>query len=124
MEPSQKAAGLLAAAEAFLARGASIQYDQLSMDRLLRVTPRHSRCASPEEATAQHRLFLDCARFVHSVYFTAFGQELEADVSAGRPYDCCAVRLDTAAARLGEVTGLSSPAEVLDRVFAQFCIGK
>ncbi|WP_300906714.1 tRNA uridine-5-carboxymethylaminomethyl(34) synthesis GTPase MnmE [uncultured Desulfovibrio sp.] len=51
-------------------------------------------------------------------------EELEADVSAGRPYDCCAVRLDTAAARLGEVTGLSSPAEVLDRVFAQFCIGK
>ena len=36
MEPSQKAAGLLAAAEAFLARGASIQYDQLSMDRLFR----------------------------------------------------------------------------------------
>ena len=51
-------------------------------------------------------------------------EELEADVRAGRSYDCCAVRLDTAAARLGEVTGLSSPAEVLDRVFAQFCIGK
>ena len=51
-------------------------------------------------------------------------EALEADVRAGQPYDCCAVRLDTAAAHLGEVTGLSSPAEVLDRVFAQFCIGK
>ena len=51
-------------------------------------------------------------------------EELKADIRAGRPYDCCSVRLDTAAARLGEVTGLSSPAEVLDRVFAQFCIGK
>ena len=45
-------------------------------------------------------------------------EALEADVRAGQPYDCCAVRLDTAAAHLGEVTGLSSPAEVLDRVFA------
>ncbi|MDO5483394.1 MAG: 50S ribosome-binding GTPase, partial [Desulfovibrionaceae bacterium] len=54
-------------------------------------------------------------------------EELEAlltDLNAGQPYDCCTVRLDTAAARLGEVTGLASPAEVLDSVFAQFCIGK
>lgn len=51
-------------------------------------------------------------------------EALLADIRAGRPYDCCAVRLDTAAAHLGEVTGLCSPAEVLDRVFAQFCIGK
>lgn len=53
--------------------------------------------------------------------------ELEAlavDVRAGQPYDCCAVRLEAAAALLGEVTGLFSPAEVLDRVFARFCIGK
>ena len=49
---------------------------------------------------------------------------LQADIRAGQPHDCCAVRLDMAAARLGEVTGLDSPAEVLERVFAQFCIGK
>ena len=49
---------------------------------------------------------------------------LREDVDAGRSYDCCAVRLDVAAAHLAEVTGLSSPAEVLDRVFSQFCIGK
>ena len=49
---------------------------------------------------------------------------LRADVVAGQPYDCCAVRLDMAAAHLGEVTGLSSPAEVLNSIFAQFCIGK
>ena len=49
---------------------------------------------------------------------------LRADVVAGQPYDCCAVRLDMAAAYLGEVTGLSSPAEVLNSIFAQFCIGK
>lgn len=123
MEPSQKAAGLLAAAEAFLARGASIQYDQLSMDRLLRVTPRHSRCASPEEATAQHRLFLDCARFVHSVYFTAFGQELEADVTWNmlelvkpRVYDCCPTHRETLGDRARireEVLSLLRPGDAL-----------
>ena len=49
---------------------------------------------------------------------------LQEDIRTGQPYDCCTVRLDMAAARLGEVTGLDSPAEVLERVFAQFCIGK
>ena len=47
-----------------------------------------------------------------------------ADIASGRPYDCCSVRLDAAAALLGEVTGLDSPEEVLNRVFSSFCIGK
>ncbi|WP_297670925.1 tRNA uridine-5-carboxymethylaminomethyl(34) synthesis GTPase MnmE [uncultured Desulfovibrio sp.] len=51
-------------------------------------------------------------------------EALRADVLAGQPYDCCAVRLDMAAAHLGEVIGLSSPAEMLNSIFAQFCIGK
>ncbi|GHU94841.1 tRNA modification GTPase MnmE [Deltaproteobacteria bacterium] len=51
-------------------------------------------------------------------------QALKTDILAGQPYDCCAVRLDTAATRLGDVTGVASPAEVLNRVFSQFCIGK
>lgn len=80
-EMQQKIAALMAVAEAFFSRGENIQYDQLSMDRILRVTPRNRRYASPEEATAQHRLFLDCARFVHSVYHTVFGCNLEADVT-------------------------------------------
>ena len=49
---------------------------------------------------------------------------LRADIAAGSPYDCCSVRLDAAAALLGEVTGLDSPEEVLNRVFSSFCIGK
>lgn len=77
----QKTAALMAAAHAYLARGSCIQYDQLSMDRLLRVTPRHNRFASPEEATCQHTLFLDCSSFVNAVYYTTFGCELEADVT-------------------------------------------
>lgn len=51
-------------------------------------------------------------------------EELEADIASGQTYDCCAVRLDAAAALLGEVTGRSSPTEILNQVFAAFCIGK
>ena len=51
-------------------------------------------------------------------------EALLADIAAGSPYDCCSVRLDAAAALLGEVTGLDSPEEVLNRVFSSFCIGK
>lgn len=49
---------------------------------------------------------------------------LAADIGAGQPHDCCLARLDTAAAALGEVTGAGTAAEVLDRVFEHFCIGK
>ncbi len=46
------------------------------------------------------------------------------DVRCGVPYDLCAVRLETAAAALGEVIGLDAPDEVLNRIFESFCIGK
>lgn len=49
---------------------------------------------------------------------------LEQDLAAGQPHDCCAARLDTAAASLGEVMGLGTASDILDRVFARFCIGK
>ena len=51
-------------------------------------------------------------------------QALYDDIGEGMPFDVCAVRLDTVATILGEVTGLTTPADVLDKVFGQFCIGK
>ncbi|MDR2819722.1 MAG: tRNA uridine-5-carboxymethylaminomethyl(34) synthesis GTPase MnmE [Desulfovibrio sp.] len=51
-------------------------------------------------------------------------ENLAADIQSGQPYDCCATRLDAAAAHLGEVTGISCPAQMLDSIFSQFCIGK
>ena len=70
--------------------------------------------------------------FVDEPFFQGLGppswktklDALLADIAAGSPYDCCSVRLDAAAALLGEVTGLDSPEEVLNRVFSSFCIGK
>lgn len=49
---------------------------------------------------------------------------LGADIENGLPYDVCAVRLDAAAALLGGIVGIDTPAQVLDRVFSTFCIGK
>lgn len=49
---------------------------------------------------------------------------LAADARAGVPYDLCAVRLEGAVAALAEITGLDTPDEVLNRIFASFCIGK
>ena len=51
-------------------------------------------------------------------------EALEQDILAGVPYDLCAVRLEGAASALAEITGLDTPEEVLNRIFASFCIGK
>jgi tRNA modification GTPase len=51
-------------------------------------------------------------------------EALRVDVEAAVPWDVCAVRLDGVAAALEDVTGISTPDEVLDRIFASFCIGK
>ena len=51
MTQQEKTDALLAVAKAFYDRGPCVQYDQLSMDRLLRVTPRRRRMAAPEDAT-------------------------------------------------------------------------
>ena len=48
---------------AFYRQGTQIYYDQRYRDEL----------GSPEEATAQRRLFLDCSSFVNAVYREAFG---------------------------------------------------
>jgi tRNA modification GTPase TrmE len=53
--------------------------------------------------------------------------ELEAlcdDVAAMVPWDLCAVRLDALAGALEEVTGTSTPDDILNSIFASFCIGK
>lgn len=55
------------------------------------------------------------------------GEELDLlldDLAAGLPYDILSVRLDTACAVLGEITGEISSEDVLNAVFEGFCIGK
>ncbi len=76
-----KLEALRAVAKAFYDRGGWVQYDQLSMDRVWRVTPRRQKFAQPEEATAQHTLFLDCSSFVFAVFYQAFGYCLGADLT-------------------------------------------
>ena len=81
MSVDVKTQALLATAKAYYDRGTAIQYDQLSMDRLLRVTPRRRLGAAPEEATRQHTLYLDCSSFVWSVFYHAFGHRMEGDLT-------------------------------------------
>lgn len=49
---------------------------------------------------------------------------LKQDLHAGIPCDVCAVTLESAARALGDVVGLDTPDDVLNRIFASFCIGK
>ena len=49
---------------------------------------------------------------------------LQDDLGAGLPYDILSVRLDTACALLGEITGEITSEDVLNAVFEGFCIGK
>lgn len=54
-------------------------------------------------------------------------KDLQGAVSAiqqGLPLDTVAIDLRQALERLGEITGLNASEEVIDRVFANFCVGK
>jgi tRNA modification GTPase len=49
---------------------------------------------------------------------------LSEEYARGLPADLLSVRLDAAAALLGEVMGLAGTEELLDAVFSNFCLGK
>ena len=50
--------------------------------------------------------------------------ELVADIGGNLPYDILGVRLETAGALLADITGETTPDDVLNAVFDRFCIGK
>ncbi|WP_147822142.1 tRNA uridine-5-carboxymethylaminomethyl(34) synthesis GTPase MnmE [Salidesulfovibrio onnuriiensis] len=51
-------------------------------------------------------------------------EAMEADATAGVPYDLLGVRLETACNVLAGITGRITSEEVLDSIFDNFCIGK
>ncbi len=51
-------------------------------------------------------------------------REAGAAIAASLPYDCIEVDLREAAAALGAVSGQAVQAEVIDEIFARFCVGK
>ena len=81
MNNKQKAEILLNTARASLARGGWIQYDQLSMDRFVRCSPRRSAFAPPEAGMADLPLFLDCSSFIWNCYYQTFDYMLPADLT-------------------------------------------
>ena len=80
MNRSEKANLLINRAKAYLARGKWVQYDQLSLDRIVRCSARRNAFAPPEAAAEGRYLFLDCAAFVWACYFQTFDCRLEADM--------------------------------------------
>ena len=106
MTLERKTAALLCAAEAYLARGCRVQYDQLSMDRIVRVTPRRRFTLPPEAATSRQTLYLDCATYVCAAFYNAFGYMPEADVTWNMRelVQDCVYRY--------EVTGKETPGEI------------
>ncbi len=76
-----KIEALLACAEAYAERGPWVQYDQLSMDRLLRISPRRRIFLPPEAGTEQEPLYLDCSGFIHAAFYSTFGYELPAKLT-------------------------------------------
>ena len=81
MDKKIKTEALLAMAEAYFLRGEWLQYDQLSMDRVVRISPRRESFAPPEAASPSRRLHLDCSSFVWALYYATFGHMLEADLT-------------------------------------------
>ena len=71
-----KTQALLAVAMAYFNRGNKIQYDQRCMDRKLITTPRRDKYVSPEDATSQRTIFLDCSSFINVVFWETFGYEI------------------------------------------------
>ncbi|MCR4804592.1 MAG: C40 family peptidase [Clostridia bacterium] len=80
MDRKEKADILLKVAKAYMDRGHWLQYDQLSLDRIVRCTARRNAFAPPEAAAEGRYLFLDCAAFVWDCYYQAFDCRLEADM--------------------------------------------
>jgi len=51
-------------------------------------------------------------------------ERLRVASSAGRPLECLAMELREALDALGRITGETTPDDILERIFQQFCIGK
>jgi tRNA modification GTPase len=51
-------------------------------------------------------------------------QAAEVTLADGLPLDFVAIDLRAALEALGEITGETATADLLDRIFAEFCIGK
>jgi len=50
--------------------------------------------------------------------------EARQTLDAGMPMDMCAIDISAAVGKLGEITGIEVAADIIDTVFAEFCVGK
>ncbi len=81
MNKQEKLYALLKVTDAYLERGAALQYDQRAMDRIIQLTQRRAKSLPPEAATEQYTLFLDCSSFMFTLYRETFGYEIPSDLT-------------------------------------------
>lgn len=71
------------------------------------------------------KIILSNARHENSLIKTAlFLKKAKKSIDAGMPDDFITIDLKAALNALGEITGMVSAEDLLDRIFSQFCIGK
>jgi tRNA modification GTPase len=107
------AAGAPAVAVAALSGEGLPELERLLVEAALGMPPSG---AAPTSINARHRACLEAARL-------GLARAL-ASVRAGLPGDFWAIDLTAAAAGLAEVTGDALAEEVIEQVFARFCVGK
>ena len=110
----------------------------ISQDRILKTaTPKNQEATGIEDLEAAiGRLFLDGRVKPGEVYLSNTRQRdslLKAadalkhagdGLAAGMPYDLLYVDLEDVLSALGEIVGLTVQEEIIDQVFARFCVGK
>jgi tRNA modification GTPase len=90
--------------------------DDLKGELLRAAAPPRSDVGGVIVTRERHRVALDGAR--------AAVLRAEDSLSAGAPPDIVAVDILVALDHVGEITGRTSPEDVLDRIFREFCVGK
>jgi len=91
----------------------------MGIDALMEEMARRIAVSEENDGQLVHQRHLELAR--------SASEHLKNAVSAiamGLPLDTTAIDLKEALSALGEITGMNATEEVIDRVFANFCVGK
>ncbi|QYK53790.1 MAG: tRNA uridine-5-carboxymethylaminomethyl(34) synthesis GTPase MnmE [Fimbriimonadaceae bacterium] len=90
------------------------------LDSLIELILRQIQCSDSNEPTSLIERHYEVMREVKSLLEESY----QAITSQNVPDDLAAVTLRAALRKMGELTGESAPADVLEQIFSQFCIGK
>lgn len=91
----------------------------MGIDELMAEMASRIEVTEENDGTLVHQRHLELARSAAAHLKSAVGA-----IEMGLPLDTTAIDLKEALSDLGEITGVNATEEVIDRVFANFCVGK